>query len=118
MKRIAALLLLLASAACGADPWGPGANLLIDEHCASPAPLNGVPHPAVPNQYIVVFKNGVDARVTANALAARYGFQTTFVYEHALPGFSAVMAPAAVAGVRCASSVRYVEHDQLITIDD
>lgn len=118
MKRIAALLVLLASAACGSDPSGPDANLLVDERCASPAPLQGSAHPALPNQYIVVFENGVDARIKANALATRYGFQTRFVYESALSGFAATMEPRAVAAVRCDRAVRYVEHDQLVTIGD
>lgn len=117
MKRTAALLLLLASAACGSDPSGPDVQLATGE-CGAPAPLTGSAHPALPNAYIVVFKDGTDARAASNAIAARYGFQTRFIYEHALPGFAAVMDPVALASVRCESSVKYVEHDMLITIDD
>lgn len=116
MKRTTPLLLVLALAACGADPAGPEAELLAGHRCADPAPLNGRADPATPNQYIVVFRDGVDAQAAAGALAARFGFQTKHVYEHALLGFSATMDAAAVAGVRCDERVRYVEHDALFTI--
>lgn len=118
MKTRALLLLLaLSAAACGTNPAGPDPRFAITPSCSRPAPLHGEPDSRIPDHYIVVFKDGVNAPATASTLAERYGFQTRFVWEHALLGFSAVMSKEAVAGVRCESSIKYIEFDAVITID-
>lgn len=119
MKTRALLLLLACSAAaCESSPAGPDPRFVITPSCSRPAPLHGQPDSRIPDQYIVVFKDGVNAPATASSLAAEYGFQTRYVWEHALLGFSAVMSKEAVAGVRCESSIKYIAFDAVITIDD
>jgi hypothetical protein len=83
--------------------------------CFNPAPLSGQPDPRAPG-YIVVFEDNVDARRETNRLAALYGFSPRFVYEFALQGFSADLAPKDVAGIRCEASVKYVAHDGFVSI--
>ena len=83
--------------------------------CAAPAPLLGKFDPEAPG-YIVVFHPGVDPAVETARLAARYGFQPTYVYGAALRGFAAALSPTVVAAVRCEASVSYAEHDAIATI--
>jgi hypothetical protein len=59
----------------------------------------------------VVFRDGTDAPAVADALAREHGFVPSHVYQSALPGFAASLAPAALAAIRCHPAVKYVEHD-------
>jgi hypothetical protein len=119
MKTPALLLLLACSAAaCGHDPSGPDPRFVTIPSCLNPAPLRGERDARVPDQYIVVFHDGVDPAATAATLAARYGFQTRHVYEHALLGFSAAMDQATVARLRCEASVKTVDYDAVVGIGD
>lgn len=111
MKRAALALLLACSAACASDGSPASPDLSVNPRCARPAPLLGEPNPATADSYIVLFHDGVDAKSATARLAARHGFTPRYVYEHALSGFSAVMPRSAVAGIRCESVVKYVEHD-------
>ncbi len=107
------LIIGLAMGACGAPDVLPP-ELVIDE-CTEPAPLLGTP-PATVIGYIVAYKPGVNAVTETARLEARYGFTAKFVYTVALSGFAVgPLPPAALAGVRCAPSVSFVEYDQLVT---
>ena len=116
--RALALLFACSAAACGGDPSGLDPRFVTNPSCSSPAPLYGQPDTGAPDMYLVMFEDGVNAAATASQLAALYGFQTTFVYEHAVLGFAATMDKDVVAGLRCESSVKYVEHDMVIHLDD
>jgi subtilisin family serine protease len=72
---------------------------------------------AIPGQYIVVLKSGVDARSAASQLSAAHGGEVRFVYESALRGFALanISAQAAAALARNAG-VAYVEQDQVMSI--
>ncbi|HKG93370.1 MAG TPA: protease inhibitor I9 family protein [Gemmatimonadaceae bacterium] len=87
--------------------------------CPSPAPLYLAPAESrVPDAFIVVYDDalaGVDARTSR--LAARYGFTTTFRWEHALKGFAATLPPSTVRALRCEAGVRYIEEDAVVTIE-
>ena len=61
-------------------------------------------------RYIVVLKDGTDARAAA-AEARSQGAQVEHVYEHALRGYSATMAPEAAARISNNPRVAYVEAD-------
>ena len=106
---------LLALAACRAERTESGSGpAALRGGCASPAPLQGTPDPRTP-AYIVVYKEGVDAAAETQRLATALGFTPTFVYA-SLPGFAAALGDSALRAVRCAASVRYVEHDQPASI--
>jgi hypothetical protein len=73
-------------------------------------------HPdAVPNRYIVVFR---DKQAEVTGLAARYGATVHFTYRHALDGM-AVEADAAQARRLAADpAVAYVAQDRTVTVAD
>lgn len=81
-----------------------------EPRCPRPAPLQGKAVRGAAT-YIVVFRNGTDARAATERLAARYHFAAKHVYTSALLGFAAELKPEALAGVRCDRAVRYVERD-------
>ena len=108
--------MLLATAACGGNLLPePEPTTLVTPTCESPAPLLGKPDARAPG-YIVVFKDGTDVDRAVAELAGRYGFRTRYVYRGGPLGFAAELTAAQVAGVRCASTVRYVEHDAVASI--
>lgn len=80
--------------------------------CANPAPLDGSYDPAAPG-YIVMFRAGTDAAAETARLAQKYGFTTGPALE-ILPGFSAELTPAALAGVRCESTVLRVTYNSAV----
>jgi len=130
-RRGAAILVLLSAAllatlpaACSdssspTDPMPrPGATTdpasIVEPACANPAPLDGEYHAETPG-YLVFFRDGVDAQVTAHALEVKYGFTLDAVLDVAVLGFTTEDAtPVAVAGLRCEPTVRLVEHNQPI----
>ena len=73
----------------------------------------------IPNKYIVVLKPEIAQSLTAStaqSLAATYGGQVGFVYEHALKGFSVQMTEADAIALSNDSSVDYVTEDNEVTI--
>ena len=106
--RLLALPLALVFLAACDSPLASEARTLLNPGCASPAPVEREPDPELANQWIVVYHTGTDAQATTARLAREHGFVPRFVYEHALQGFSAELTPQALAGVRCASEVKYV----------
>ena len=65
------------------------------------------PNP-IPNDYIVVFKDGVVVRDEAQRLAVKHHFVLLEVYW-LIPAFHATIEPRTVAAIRCESSVEAVE---------
>ena len=112
--------LVFLACGSGSSPTDPGTDepadpsRVVEPACDDPAPLEGSYDPDAPG-YIVVFEPSVaaaDARATAEALAAEYGFTVDRVYESALVGFFTPDAtPEMVAGLRCEPQVRRVEHN-------
>ncbi len=84
---------------------------------AAPAPLLGT-HNAevVAGHYIVVLDDAAtDGRVQGvAATATAAGGTVRFTYTHALKGFSAALPAGALAAVRAASGVKYVEADSAV----
>lgn len=103
------LLAALTLTACGDQTvTGPG------RLCANPAPLRGQANPRAPG-YIVVYQDGTPASETTEQLARKYGFAPRHVYT-VFPGFAADLTTDALAGVRCESVVRYVEHNGEVSL--
>ena len=65
---------------------------------------------------IIVFKDTVNPHAAAPALAAAYGLQTGFVYQHALKGMSAAVPPARLQALARDPRVAYVVEDMLRSI--
>ncbi|HEV2801535.1 MAG TPA: protease inhibitor I9 family protein, partial [Pyrinomonadaceae bacterium] len=67
---------------------------------------------AIPNSYIVVFKDSVpEGRIEAFAaqLAREHGGKVGFVYQHALRGFSVELSEARAIALSRNPQVEYVE---------
>jgi subtilisin len=66
---------------------------------------------AVPDQYIVVLKEGTDPHGVAAEAAQKHAAAVSFVYEHALKGFAARVPEARLAALRNDPRVEFVEPD-------
>ena len=80
----------------------------------APAPLLGRADARAPG-FIVVYHDTVSATTETSRLAAEYDFQPIAVWNFVLRGFAANLLPPAVAGIRCEPTVRYVEHNGILT---
>jgi subtilisin family serine protease len=105
----AAVLAVAALAACSDDITTPAA-----------APREAAPSrsgAAVPDRYIVVFKNGVsDAPGLARQLTEANGGTLRHTYRHALKGFAAAFPAAAAEALRRNPNVAYVEEDKVAVL--
>jgi aqualysin 1 len=102
----------LALAACGGDLNNPE-ELQAAELGQTEAPLVAAPaERAIKGQYIVVFKNGADARMAA----ASAGVDPLYSYT-IIPGFAARMNEAQVSALRKNPNVELIEEDALVTAD-
>ena len=84
------------------NPLGPASAVfpvVVQLACASPAPLTGFYDPTAPG-YIVQYVSGTNPDTTAAMLGAKYGFSPKSIY-HVLSGFSALLTPVTVDGLRC-----------------
>jgi subtilisin family serine protease len=69
----------------------------------------------VPDQYIVVFKDGVgNVPQQAQSLSRRFGGDVRFVYQHALKGFSLSLPDAAASALEKTPNVAYVEPNRRV----
>ena len=68
--------------------------------------------------YLVMYRSGVPAAETTDALAARYGFAVTSRYDAVGGFYAASLTNAQVDGLRCEPVVGVVEHNSIVTIDD
>ena len=105
----AGLLLVLASA-----PQSFAARAELHPSCENPAPLLGLQSREAPG-YIIVFREGTHVRRTLARLRRTYRFKPEHVFGHTLPGFSAQLSDAALAGIRCEPEVQYVEYNTVLT---
>ncbi len=72
---------------------------------------------AIPNQYIVVLNDEITEVASASqSLAATYGGQVGFVYEHALKGFSLQTTETNAIALSNDSSVDYVVEDGVASV--
>jgi subtilisin len=75
------------------------------------------PSAAIPDQYIVVFKDSVpDAPGKARALAAQHGLALRHAYSYALKGFAAVIPAAHLAAVQANPDVAAVVADEVVSL--
>ena len=114
-SSVPAIALLAAAAAC-ADPAAPPAVTDAGQPAESRAAAADEARP-IPEQYIVVFDDGVsDAPGLARRLGAGSGATVRHVYEHAIKGFSARMSEQAAAAIARNPNVAYVEQDQEVSV--
>ena len=66
---------------------------------------------AAAGSYIVVLRDGVDARVVAREHAAQHAANVAHVYSHALNGYAARIPVQALAGIKADPRVRFVSVD-------
>jgi Tol biopolymer transport system component len=72
---------------------------------------------AIPSQYIVVLKAGIDSAQVSSvsqALAQQHGSSPQFIYSHVVKGFSARLNEAAALALARNPMVEYVEEDALV----
>jgi subtilisin len=75
------------------------------------------PTAAIPDQYIVIFKDSVaDPIGTARGIAARHGFGLRHAYGYAVKGFAAVIPAARLAQVQSDPNVAYVVQDDTVSL--
>lgn len=104
MKRTLALLLPLALAACADQPTAPVA-------APASAPLLGAAGGGIDGAYIVVLREGANAR----SVAAIAGVSPQFVYSRVLNGFAASLNQGQLNALRHNPNVQYVEQDGVAT---
>jgi subtilisin family serine protease len=105
MKRTLALLLPLALAACADD----SATLLAPD---SSAPVFSAAAGGISGAYIVVLREGADAR----SVAAIASVTPEHVYENVLNGFAASLNAGQLNALRNNPNVAYIEQDGIATI--
>ncbi len=82
--------------------------------------LNAGPVPVttravIPNQYIVVFRSGMDPDQVSNQLVSRWGVGLRFKYRNALQGAAMMIPPGLVERIRSDPRVAYIEQDVVVT---
>ncbi|MFC0106372.1 S8 family peptidase [Kibdelosporangium aridum] len=70
----------------------------------------------IQDSYVVVLKDNVAVRGTADGLAARYGGKVGFVYQAALKGFSVTMSASQARKLAADPAVSYVEQDRTVSV--
>lgn len=81
---------------------------------AGEAPIKAGSGRAIPDQYIVVLKDGANAAATASS----NGVRPKFVYSATISGFAATLSKAQLKRVRKDPSVAYVSPDSVATISN
>jgi subtilisin family serine protease len=72
----------------------------------------------IPNQYIVVFRDGVpDVPGLAQRLAAAHGGKHRFTYQHVLRGFAVELPPGVARVLERVPEVAFVEPDRVMYAD-
>ena len=100
------------------------AATIVDED--QPLPALGLGATAIPNQYIVVFKDdafplgvnsaGETTRQAAKRMAAQTGATVRHFYSSGFKGFAAIMSPTAVRQLQANPAVAYIEPDQPVSV--
>src|SRR5690606_32385117 len=75
---------------------------------------------AIPNSYIVVFKESAASSATAltRTLASTYDVKVEYTYSHALHGFAGTMSQNAARRLAARSEVAYVEQNGTVHVQD
>ena len=108
----AAITVAAGLAACSDVPSAPELATAPNVPAASQSARGGQ---AIPDQYVVVFNDGVrDAPGLAKQLANAHGGTVQHTYQHAIKGFSARMSAAAASALARNPNVKYVEQDQRV----
>jgi subtilisin family serine protease len=87
------------------------------EHADASGPIRKTKRP-VPDHYIVVLKNSVNADdipVVADMLTRAHSGVLGHVYQHAIKGFSVRMSPEAATALSQNPGVDFVEEDSIVT---
>ncbi|MBV9787974.1 MAG: S8 family peptidase [Chloroflexi bacterium] len=111
MKRFASLFtagLFMASALLTPEVFGQPTT-------AALAPLTRATSKAVPNQYIVVLKDGPS--INAGSVASDVGATPKHVYSAAVNGFAAELNQGQLNALRRNPQVAYIEQDQVVKAD-
>lgn len=78
----------------------------------------GAAAPAAAKRYIVVLNASLQAGpATAASVALARGITPERIYQRVLPGFVATLDPAGLAALRNDPRVKYIEEDQVVTIN-
>ena len=72
------------------------------------------PDQTIPDSYIVVFRNNVNASSYTSTLEGRYGFSSRRTYTSAVRGFSATISSQVAAQLRNDPNVLLVEQDSIM----
>ncbi|HSH78316.1 MAG TPA: S8 family peptidase [Herpetosiphonaceae bacterium] len=74
---------------------------------------------AIPDQYIVVFKDSVSDPVgKARGLANARGLSLLYTYEHALKGFAGVVPASQLDALKADPDVAYIQQDEVVSLGD
>ena len=115
--KLPCMVLLTVVAGCAPEQSsiaGPAPEV-VPPPCAEPAPLLGHFNPQV-GGYIVMYRAGTDGQQETDRLVAKFQFTPRFVSTHGTQGFSALLEPVVLAGVRCEPSVSFTEYNAAVTV--
>lgn len=70
----------------------------------------------IPGQYIVVFKDNVDADALSADLATKHHFNSLHTYNHALKGFAAAVSDGEIERIKQDPRVAFVSEDRVVSI--
>jgi subtilisin family serine protease len=119
MKRFFAVMVsALALAACS-DVSNPPSSPVSPQQIQAPlAPVYSKGDAGIPNDYIVVFKDGVVTGPLSRASAAIASVVGTpkFNYDAVIKGFAATLTPGQLATLQADPNVAYIEQDQVIDV--
>jgi len=71
----------------------------------------------IPDQYIVVFKDGVNPDVATDDIVKNQGIGHLFTYKNALKGFAATIPQNKLDKIKNDSRVAYISEDRIVTAD-
>ncbi len=116
-----AMLLALGATPAGAEGDAPPGTDVAPEPARitysdpEAAPITAQPaQDAVPDSYIVVLRDGVDARSVAQEHANAHALRVAHVYSHALKGYTARIPAASLARVKADRRVLFVSADRVV----
>jgi subtilisin family serine protease len=81
---------------------------------AASAKLIPASEKAIPNQYIVVLRDGPS--ISAESLAQSFGIRPKYVYDAALNGFAAELSQGQLRALQNHPQVAYIEQDAMIAV--